>query len=128
MSSNYPPGVTGHEIEIAGAYWEDSVERVCGMRDADITVINNRLAVAVADLQKARGDVHDRVEGAEFAYERARHRVLSEAVLYNQDVCTISVAECPFEGDVWVTQNYRGGVLSWECPLCKTVHEEDPDE
>lgn len=127
MSSNYPPGVTGHEIEIAGAYWEDTAERTCGMRDADITVISNRLAVAVDQMRTAHFARHEQGESAEKAYQQALHRVVSEAVLYNRDVCTISVEECPFEGEVWVTQNYRGGVLHWECPLCKTEHEEDPD-
>lgn len=50
--SNYPPGVTGAEFEIAGPDWEREENKSCGAEDVSInavTIDNETISVVVSE-------------------------------------------------------------------------------
>lgn len=102
--SNYPPGVTGNELEIAGPDYEQDEERYCG---AEVQVVPAALA-------------KDIVESVLRAQEGLR---------VNADVLSILIrqaeiaGECGYEGEVTVYRYQRR--QWWVCPACRTSHEED---
>ena len=113
--SNYPPGVTGNEFEIAGPQWEDTVERVCEAQDVSVRVIERDVADAIKHWQQSRKTDDE---------ARAQQSMLW--MLRDALVDDFDAEQCQFEGkvDAW---GY-GGVTHWTCPKCGTEHEEEPDE
>lgn len=115
MSSNLPPGVTGNEYEIAGPDFERDEERACMIRDLDVRTISSygesRIKHAIEQLSGA-------------ANVMVAVGYLRTALL---DINHVEMdAECPFEGVVTVT-GYQG-VVTWECPLCRFVHEDEMED
>lgn len=113
MSSNLPPGVTGNEYEIAGPDFERDEYRECPMEGTTVRTISgygmNRLDEAIAMLSAG---------GANLVV------VLAHLRSARADIDTIDIdGECPFGGDVTVAG--YGGVVSWECPACRTIHEDE---
>ena len=104
--SNYPPGVSGNELEIAGPDWEGEVTRTCSQTDVTLHLVT----------KYAIGNI------------RLWHTIHKDEPMTAQDILglceEITVAECPcidVEVDAW---SY-GGTLHWTCPACEHEYEED---
>lgn len=119
MLSNYPPGVTGHELEIAGPDWEGEIEVTCGTEDVMVAML------AVDDLETMKRIAA--VKGAQGAgkqrdadvIQMTMRRALSRLV-------TLDLKVCPFVGSV---EAWRyGGVTHWACPVCGVEHDEGPED
>lgn len=116
MYSNYPPGVTGHELEIAGPDWEGEIERACSTRniemdmftDEDVALIRR---VALATGGQGRGKRRD-ADVMQHSLRGALSRMI-----------TVTLDTCPFEGEVAAWRYER--VLHWMCPLCGAEYSED---
>ena len=108
--SNYPPGVTGLEFEIAGPDWDGEMDVECGAW-ADLWVVSNDLARGLKD---AVG---------------SKDQALVNAAISWADTEPVPVqtqGTCPFAGEV-VAWTYAGE-LFWNCPVCDTGHVQDLDE
>lgn len=111
--SNYPPGVTGNEWQIAGPE-EREVSLACSSEGFTALTITgygkDQIAQAIEDLS---GEPNPTL-----ALSRL-HSALS-------DIADVDIdGPCPFEGDVTVYQT--DGPPTWECPLCRTLHEIEED-
>lgn len=119
--SNYPPGVTGREWQIAGADREVDERRTCGAENVEVLVPRDEVESYI-DL--ALGVLTGRVlvrEGADRVDRAIVH--LTRAFEAFKGMDKTEVAVCPFDGTVTVQQ--YGTTLTWVCPLCDTDHEED---
>ena len=101
--SNYPPGVTGNEIEIAGPSWEGTIERSCDQTDVTIQILN-----------------YDSVRTIRLLSHRGRPL---EAREIRRACPDFFLAECPAK-DIDVDAWAFGGVLHWTCPACSHEYEE----
>lgn len=113
MTSNYPPGVSGHEPQISGPDAEFDEERQCLARGIDVKTITD---YGLGQIEQAILDLHG----------QEPNRMAVTARLYSAlgDVEHAVVDEtCPFSGVVTVTA--YGGSLTWVCPLCRREHEEE---
>lgn len=115
--SNYPPGVTGRELQIAGPDWEGSVQRECTQEDVLVQVIKDpaetkRSLETLADVVKY--GVATRPSAA-MAYERLKRNIV-----------VAELPKCPFSGqvDAWT---YRES-LRWTCPTCGHEYDEYLDD
>lgn len=111
MSSNYPPGVTGNEPEIAGYPTSASI-RECQAEAATLT----------------RYSVLDVVRSVDLS-DPSRARDLLKAAI--DALPTDEDGVCMYEGPVEV--EHVGDIDFWECPNCGAEHEDeadgpDPDE
>lgn len=111
MSSNYPPGVTGHEPQIAGD--EEIVER----RDCD------------EEVPWVRADpIRSRAIGLIAA---ARREPLTSALMTGLQALDqaldddhVRLAPCDWSGEVTIRVD-RGGTGYWICRGCGIEHTED---
>lgn len=102
--SNYPPGVTGNEIQIAGPSWEGEITRTCTAEDVEVEILGTDALALLAENRAGRTTtmVVDFVRSAYSAY----------------------LPECPFiDGEVYAWA--YDGVLSWTCPVCGGEYEEE---
>lgn len=108
--SNLPPGVTGNEYQIAGPDREWDDYRECsseGFTVRTIDLYGEGLIQKAIEMLNGTGNITVAV-----SYLRT---ALS-------DIETVDVdGECPFGSDVTL-QTYHG-IESWECPICRTMHE-----
>jgi len=115
--SNYPPGVTGNEPQIAG-YPEFDQNVDCQAEGVTVVTMSpeayKRAAALVDEVMRSARQGLLVPSGTAFR--------LQNEIADGEEVDLVS---CPFEGDVtsWVDQ----GIVFWECPLCRTVHEADWD-
>lgn len=127
--SNYPPGVTGNEPQIAGGT-DVVVEVTCGAEPFDVypAAAVDDLLRSLADVLNGRRTVRTEVRG------RWREETETEQVLRAKNrlaVALIGVAAmkfeqpepCRFVGQV--DAEVFEGTLCWECPSCGTKHEDD---
>lgn len=127
--SNYPPGVSGFEPEIAG-YDEVSLSVEC-RASATLRIYGEdararmreavRTAETVQRLLESGADT-DRVARQVEVLLGTLKRVPVDTVDYDPD-------ECPFEGDV--EGFVVGDRTQWTCPFCEALHEDEidgPDE
>lgn len=110
--SNYPPGVTGNEYEIAGPDWEGEVEVSCDAQNVQLYVLSGEADTALTLMTRLRVD--DPVGAATLPR-------LVQTV--RNGLIEVPLDECPFEGEVYGWAFH--GVLTWVCPLCQTEHQED---
>ena len=118
MLSNYPPGVTGHELEIAGPDWEQDLERTCGVENVELHVfalddMKAIRATAMATGAQGKGKQRD-ADVMQRTLRRALSRVLDITVT------------CPFDGEITVWSYH--GVSHWTCPMCGHEHSENEKE
>lgn len=113
-SSNYPPGVSGNEYEIAGAdsEWEE-LEDCNG--EIEIMPIPYDSAEAIVDAIKSVKDLDD-IEDL-----KATIRFLQSAV--ENFIDTSITITCPLDEEVY-KESYRG-ITRWECPICGKAYEVD---
>lgn len=107
--SNYPPGVTGNELEIAGPSWEGEVVRSCKEHDVEVQILGDEVHKILAARKVSTA------YGAVTAEDIASHAVV------------VVLPECPFidmEVDAWA----YGGVLHWTCPVCGAEYDEDGED
>lgn len=112
MSSNFPPGVTGFEPQIAGYPERDEVH-ACEAYDVKIKVSTGYAEDAIQTV------INRLKAGQTTAYDE---RLLQDAL---GDIAETEVEQCPFVGEVTVT--YGEGVETWTCPLCRTEHVDEAD-
>ena len=116
--SNYPPGVTGNEWQIAGPDFERDETKECGAEGFNVRTITKYGEGLIAQSIEALGRYDGNPHGIP-----AVQMWLRLALTDIEEVELESV--CPFVGDVTVVG--WQGVVSWECPLCRTQHEEEPE-
>lgn len=114
-----PPGVTGNEFPIAGPDREFDDHRECTSQGFPVKTITDygvkQIETAIESLRNR--DQSDSVLSAinvNAAIARLRD---AQSDIRDTDVD----GECPFEGDVTIMQ--YNGIESWECPVCRVVHE-----
>jgi len=119
MLSNYPPGVTGRELEIAGPDWEGVLERKCAAKDVALQVLMPDDIFTLKRVAAAKG-----AQGS----GRARDADVIQQTLKGvfARATTVTLPACPFEGsvDAWAYH----GTTHWSCPVCGTETEENADE
>lgn len=121
--SNYPPGVTGREFEIAGYDDEQDVYRDCGA------------AATILVLTRGGRDALDQINSRLTGISRGDDRIMAadaSAIIYSlikRQIIHVDVDVCPFEGEV--TIGWYGTKGTWQCPLCQKEHIEyapEPDD
>lgn len=118
--SNYPPGVTGGEPQIAGPLAEYTETHSCGDQTSK-RILTVASEAALAHLQGAltemvsSGIIHETSLPA-----LANYVSQLEAGLIEVDVI------CPFDGPVDVA--YFKGYATWTCPECGTEHDIEPSD
>lgn len=138
--SNYPPGVTGFEPQIAG-YPERVRHVTCDRQDAEwmsaaavhrlvasVRRRSNDTDARVSELLDAARDTRDRGEAE--SYRRVdslraaeRHFVRSAVALI--DGVEVVDRPCTFDGRVDGYVDPVGRSFSWTCPECGTEHEDE---
>lgn len=119
MSSNYPPGVTGRERQIAGDI-ERVMNRLCVNDTYDVVQAHRLLDFLPLE------DAHPGGDPAMFIEE------IRAWIIENQYE-EAEGEECGFDGDVDCVIDPVGyGVvtISWTCPWCGSEHEDEegPDD
>ena len=106
MLSNYPPGVTGLEPQIAGPIRSVVLEQTC---DADpVITVPAELAQEILDaVVEANAGKKVNTDGLAILLRQA----------YNK------AGACSWHGEVDV-DIYSDGVYVWTCPACQTIHDE----
>ena len=141
--SNYPPGVTGNEIQIRGLD-EGSAVREC-LVETPLRVIPVAEWGALKELFRKVAALREKernpasipsVDGdlyLENVLNRSKEDILkglehlNEWLTndYSEEMLVAYVDECPFEGRVDI--QWGGGYEHWECPLCGAEHEDEID-
>lgn len=127
MSSNYPPGVTGREYEIAGGDFY-TVERTCENEEATLLVADADIKEAILDVLIDLARIEERLNLADQGDLLMRVQLVSRKVQRLENRLTEHELPCPFEGkvelEVYRTQGW------WDCPTCGTHTEEvmEPEE
>jgi hypothetical protein len=109
--SNYPPGVTGSEYEIAGPDYESEELRTCTVEDVAVIqthVMQNQVRAILLDVRMGNSP-----------------HVAIKATMDLLAAATAS-ADCGFSGEVLV-QGY-GAQRWWTCPMCGHQHDEEPED
>lgn len=130
--SNYPPGVTGNELEIAG-YDEREMYVEC-QKEVKLFVVDQALKSKLASLKirvegsTTWGSLKENPDTIEACHRQLAY--LKKTVLQlNRDVYDLPTVEvaCPFEDEVMVYAHPSVGA-HWACPVCDTEHEYETDE
>jgi hypothetical protein len=119
--SNYPPGVTGNEYEIAGG--NEFEEHFDCSADIEYVLITRKELYKLSDYAltlfndfKRNGNI------SEYSIETYLKKLMSEINgFYHSD--KITELPCDFSGEV-LKEEYRGTVY-FECPECETTYEKD---
>jgi hypothetical protein len=115
--SNYPPGVTGNEFQIAGPDKESDEVRTCGKEGVTVlTVSDLDVLYLERSIEMLRADNAAKHPNAVTLALQRLHQIKSS-------IEDVEVVKCPFEGLVTVI-GYQG-VASWTCPLCREEHDEE---
>lgn len=119
MSSNFPPGVSGNEWQIAGPDHEIDDTRECKSEGVtvktitDFALLNLDHALEILSGFESKGKPLTSLHAVTAYIQAAKGDVLEGEI----------VGECPFVGVVTVT--YYQGTETWECPVCRTLHENE---
>lgn len=117
--SNYPPGVTGNEYEIAGGdefeeHFDCSAEMECvALTRKQIYNLSDH-ALTLYNEYKKYGAIHS---------INAHLKQLMHELNGYYDSDDLIVKNCDFSGVV-LKEEYRGTVY-FECPKCETTYEKD---
>jgi hypothetical protein len=125
--SNYPPGM--RESDIPGFNDWDTVEyRSCGSPDA-IVVAMDTVGLYV-DIGRAVEHLYKHQRGAKLVsqnnetyYDLAIQTLKRVSSNIQCESYEVTVEKCPWKGETDIT--YSDDKMFWECPLCRTEHEED---
>lgn len=122
--SNYPPGVSGLEPQIAG-YPERTIVKSCGAEGVDLRVIDpwlierSKELIEKVDFSAVQGRNYSSDLNLSNYWGRGVYHVL--LYLSQQDL-KIEDTICPFDGEV--DTQYDRECEWWICPLCGTEHED----
>lgn len=122
--SNYPPGVTGNEYEIAGPDHEWEEEFQCSNDEFEYVMVSPEAYRYASGLALK---MH-RTNEIEFVKENL-YKFLSELnVHFNLASITTETKheKCGYVGEVW-KQSYRHEVW-WDCPQCGKRYESTIDD
>lgn len=119
--SNYPPGVTGNEYEIAGPDSEFEEEFECWNERFEYVRIAPHVHKFCSDL----GKKINRTPGVEELKNNYYRNFSLINVMFNMPSISpeIVVEECDFNGVV-LKESFRGKTY-WSCPKCGKDYEED---
>jgi hypothetical protein len=118
--SNYPPGVTGNEYEIAGADAEWIEERQCNNDEFDYVMVSPEAFKYASELGSRCWNLNDRDE---IIKEIGKHlRQLNTLFNLTGGSGEVQHGKCGFVGDVML-ESYRDKIY-WSCPTCGKDHEE----
>ena len=119
--SNYPPGVTGNEYEIAGPDREWSEEFECSNEEFEYVMITPYAYEFCSEL----GNKIYSIKGKEDLQTNLYKYISMINSMFNMsDITTeTQVKKCGFVGEV-DKQSY-GGQIWWECPQCGKEYEEE---
>lgn len=120
--SNYPPGVTGNEFEIAGPDREVTETRECEAQDQHFHVLTRDGRNALAELGGIVAEVHD----SGTVHPTTFDAILSVTRRVEREVVSVEEADCPFVGEVDVA--YFRSSCWWTCPVCGSEHQIEADE
>jgi predicted RNA-binding Zn-ribbon protein involved in translation (DUF1610 family) len=122
--SNYPPGVSGLEYEIAGPdnEWEEEFE--CENTNLRYVRISEHAFKYCSNIGKK---IH-KSEGIQYLKENFYNHASTINVMFNMpDISPeVIVTECDYVGIV-LKESYRGKVY-WECPSCGKPYEKDIEQ
>ena len=119
--SNYPPGVTGREFQIAGYDDEEDSYREC-MSAGTISVFTRD---ARDEITRIKGLLL-RIATGDKPESFAAILAANLEYLLAHRIGHVDVERCPFAGEVSI--GWYSGVGNWECPLCRREHREDAPE
>lgn len=117
--SNYPPGVTGRELAIAGPdnEWEEEFE--CTNEQMEYVMIPPFVHKFCSEMGKKKW----RTEGQEDLEKNWYHYASTIDAMFNMSSMTteVQIVPCGFVGDV--TKYSYNGDIWWECPQCGKDYE-----
>lgn len=127
--SNYPPGVTGREPQIAG-YPEVERELDCDNVDVEVTIIDHHHLHEIGTIARGMREFTRELEGLTMMETKRRLRQMADLLEYHvRDSCTTTLEHCPFSDEI--TWTVDAAELSVECPVCGKQHvldySADPD-
>lgn len=114
--TNYPPGVSGNEPQIAG-YPEKQTIRTCGAVDVEVRIMPDDLDTWINAMSKmlehtvTEASIRSYATGIVSVYKSLEYKTF--------------ITECLFKGDVDVQMHPYAEY--WQCPLCGTEHETEHD-
>lgn len=121
--SNYPPGVSGNEIQIAGPdnEWEEEFE--CTNEQMEYVMIPPFVHNFCSELGKKKL----RIEGQEDLQKNWYHYASMIDAMFNlSDMTTeVQVSSCGYIGNV-IKHSYNSEIW-WECPKCGKAYEDEYD-
>lgn len=121
--SNYPPGVTGNEYQIAGPDYEETQTKTC---DQEVDVIPRPVFDALASTITTHLNALTNAINARNidAVERAADmlKIYAASAVETADEAT-SLGDCNWQGSALV-EGYNGSEL-WQCDGCGHEHEYD---
>jgi hypothetical protein len=118
--SNYPPGVTGNEYEIAGADEEWVEERACNNEEFDYVMVSPEAFKYASQLGSKYWSL---TEQDQIAKEIGKHlRQLNSLFNVTGGNSVVQYGKCGFVGDVML-ESYRDTIY-WTCPICAKDYEE----
>lgn len=120
--SNYPPGVTGREFEIAGPDYEEDRHLACEAEGVAVAVVDAGARVALKQSTEYVANALAALDSGD-AETAARWLRNASARLPMAVAEVVDIGVCPFEGDVTVAGYH--GEETWTCPLCETEHTTD---
>lgn len=119
--SNYPPGVTGNEYEIAGPdnEWEEEFE--CTNDEFEFVMISPYAYQFCSEFGKK---IHT-IKGQEDIKTNPYHYASMINALFNMPDITpeTQFGKCGFVGEV-SKESYRGRIW-WKCPQCGKEYEDE---
>lgn len=119
MSSNYPPGVTGNEYEIAGADYEVEDTFVCN-NVVTYVKVDSKIANHISYIrERMRGkidtmNINDKLE---------MYKWLDILQMDINNASKPFDEVCGYDGEI-IKEAYKG-MLYWECPNCRKTYEEE---
>ena len=123
--SNYPPGVTGNEPEIAG--YDEGVRHVECDEEATAVYaheVKSLVSEAAFRLEIAARSASEGVlaESLPVVVERIARQMRSDVLALAEAEETV---ECGFVGEVDVVYGADRTAFAWDCPRCGYEHEEE---
>lgn len=125
--SNYPPGVSGNEFQIAG-YPERTTKKVCGAEGVPLNIADPWVSARATELLNEID--FDAVKGRDYSTKvilsNHRARNIYHLLLAAADQTFYAEGDCPFEGDIDTQYDYN--YEWWSCPICGTEHEDSTED
>lgn len=118
--SNYPPGVSGNEYEIAGPDREWEEEFKCSNDEFEYVMISPHAHLELSKLGAMYNDTRnwDAVKEKPWFFLSQINTLIN----YSSITSEVQYAKCGYVGEV-LKQSYRNEIW-WDCPQCGKTYEE----